>query len=125
MSIEFERLGERAPISLYSSGVFQFGGRRHEGAILISPEGVYGWPAPDLDIGEAGLSGFLGMAESLRCDLLLLGTGPKPLLMRGEFIAEVERRGLGLEAMDTAAAIRTYNILLAENRHFLAALLPA
>ncbi len=124
MSISFTRLGDRAPISLYPGGAFQFGGKGHRGALLISPGGVYDWRPADAGFDEAGLSGFLDIEEGYRCDLLLLGTGPKSFLLPAGFAAEVERRGLGLEAMDTAAACRTYNILLAENRHFLAALLP-
>ena len=40
------------------------------------------------------------------------------------FRAEIDRRGLGLEAMDTSAACRTCNVLVAEVRLFTAALLP-
>ena len=124
MSIAFARLGDRAPISLYSAGTFGFGGKRHQGALLVSPEGIFDWRASGAGTDEAGLFGFLDRADGLLYDLLLLGTGPKPVLMAGDFRAEIERRGLGLEAMDTAAAVRTYNILLAENRYFVAALLP-
>ncbi len=124
MSISLTRLGDRAPISLYPGGAFQFGGKRHPGAILVSPSGIYDWSSAGTGFDEAGLFGFIGKEEARRCDLLLLGTGPGSLLLPASFAGEVERRGLGLEAMDTAAACRTYNILFAENRHFLAALLP-
>jgi len=124
MSITFTRLGDLSPISLYPGGAFQFGGKRHPGAVLVSPGGVYGWSSAGTGLDGAELFGFIDMEEACRCDLLLLGTGARSLLLSAGFAAEVERRGLGLEAMDTAAACRTYNILLAENRHFLAALLP-
>ncbi len=124
MSISFTRLGGRAPISPYPDGGFQFGGKRHRGALLISPGGVYDWNAAGAGFDGAGVFSFLDVEEAHRYDLLLLGTGPKSFLMPAGFAGEVERRGLGLEAMDTAAACRTYNVLLAENRHFLAALLP-
>ncbi len=123
MSISFTRLGDRAPFSYYPGG-FQFGGKRHEGALLVSPGGVYDWNSAGAGFDKAGLSGFLDMEEAQRCDLLILGTGLKSYLLPAGFAGEVERRGLGLEAMDTAAACRTYNVLLAENRRFLAALLP-
>ncbi|MFY9642308.1 MAG: Mth938-like domain-containing protein [Rhodomicrobium sp.] len=124
MSISFTRLGDQAPVLLYPGGAFQFGGKRHRGALLISPGGFYEWHSADAGFDEAGLSAFLDMEEARGCDLLLLGTGPKSFLLPAAFAAQVERRGLGLEAMDTGAACRTYNVLLAENRHFLAALLP-
>ena len=39
--------------------------------------------------------------------------------------AEGSRHGIAIEAMDTGAACRTYNVLLAEDRLVAAALLPA
>lgn len=125
MSIAFTRLADRGPISLHSAGTFTSGDMRHAGALLISPQGIYDWASASAGFDEAGLFGFLDMNQGLHCDMLLLGTGPKPVLMPADFRAKVERRGLGLEAMGTEAAIRTYNILLAENRRFLAGLLPA
>ena len=60
----------------------------------------------------------------MKIDLILLGTGakirPVPKLVRETF----HRQGLVIEPMDTGAACRTYNILLAEGRDICAALLP-
>ena len=124
MSISFTRLGDRAPISLDPDGAFRTGGKRHLGALLVSPGGAYDWSSAGAGFDETGLLGFLNREDAYRCDLLLLGRGPKSLLLPSSFTGEVERLGLGLEAMNTAAACRTYNILLAENRYFFAALLP-
>jgi len=60
---------------------------------------------------------------SLRPELVIFGSGarlrfPPPALMR----ALIERR-IGFETMDTAAACRTYNVLVSEGRSVLAALL--
>ena len=62
-------------------------------------------------------------ALDLQPEILLLGTGtrtrfPEPLL-----IAELSRRRIGFEAMDTAAACRTYNVLAHEDRAVVAALI--
>lgn len=59
----------------------------------------------------------------LKPEIVLLGTGsglnfPSPALT-----ARLLQNGIGVEVMDTAAACRTYNILLAEQRHVAAALL--
>mgnify|MGYP005816633795 CR=1 FL=1 len=75
-------------------------------------------------LDEAGLLAFLDERPAARGDFLLLGLGPRIGLPPASFTSQIEQRGLGLEAMDTAAACRTYNILLAENRNFTAALLP-
>jgi uncharacterized protein len=124
MGVAFTRLAGRGPISPHSPGAFQFGTKLRNGALLISAGGIYDWRPAGAGLDEAGLLQFLdGEAES-RGDFLLLGTGRKPLFLSARFRDEVDRRGLGLEAMDTMAACRTYNVLLAENRMFVAALMP-
>ena len=55
---------------------------------------------------------------------MLLGTGAALAFPPPAFRAEIDQRGMGLEAMDTGAACRTYNVLVAEARMFTAALLP-
>jgi uncharacterized protein len=62
-------------------------------------------------------------ALSLQPELVIFGSGarlrfPKPALLQ----ALIERR-VGLESMDTAAACRTYNVLVSEGRSVIAALL--
>jgi len=62
-------------------------------------------------------------ALALRPELVIFGSGPRhrfvaPALMR----CLIEAR-IGVETMDTAAACRTYNVLAAEGRAVLAALL--
>jgi len=63
------------------------------------------------------------MANSPPVDVLLLGVG-----VRNQLIPEPLRRGLRdagivLDAMDTGAACRTYNVLMAEDRRVAAALM--
>jgi uncharacterized protein len=60
---------------------------------------------------------------ALAPELVIFGSGarlrfPKPALLRPLIDA-----GIGVETMDTAAACRTYNVLLAEGRSVVAALL--
>ena len=61
--------------------------------------------------------------RQFRGDFLLLGTGAALAFPSPSFRAEMDRRGLGLEAMDTGAACRTFNVLVAEGRMFTSALL--
>jgi uncharacterized protein len=56
-------------------------------------------------------------------ELVIFGSGahlrfPRPALLRG-----LIERGVGFETMDTAAACRTYNVLVSEGRNVVAALL--
>jgi len=56
-------------------------------------------------------------------ELILLGTGASLRFPSGETMARVQEAGVGLEVMDTAAACRTFNILVSEDRRVVAALM--
>ena len=94
-----------------SGGGFRFAGMSHRGSILCLPSGIYAWePAEPLDVPSLAPA----LAEKGEMRVLILGTGghqvfPAPAVRRA--FAEA---GLSLEPMDTGAACRTYNVLLAE-----------
>jgi uncharacterized protein len=123
MAVFFTSLGARGPISLLPGGGFQLGGKPHKGSVLVSPGGIYDWSAARSAAGESGILRFLDEESDVRGDFLLLGTGANARLPSPALRSEIEQLGLGLESMDTKAACRTYNVLLAENRFFCAALL--
>ena len=60
---------------------------------------------------------------SLSPEIIVLGTGDALVFPDKEIMAFVLGRGVGFEVMDTAAACRTYNILIHEGRRAAAALL--
>jgi len=60
---------------------------------------------------------------SLQPEIILLGTGLTLRFPAAELTAGILGTGTGFEVMDTAAACRTYNILLSEKRKVIAALL--
>jgi len=120
----FERLCARSPISLTPSGALQLGGAVYSSALLISSADVFAWNPANTPGGEADILNFLDEHKALRGDFLLLGTGDALAFPSPAFRSEIDRRDLGLEAMDTRAACRTYNVLVAEARMFAAALLP-
>jgi len=62
-------------------------------------------------------------ADKDRIDVLLLGTGRTQVFPNLEIRNAFSAAGLGLEPMDTGAACRTYNVLLAEHRRVAAALI--
>jgi len=111
-----------APIEAYGNGGFRFAGMSHKGSILCLPDGIHGWPvATAQEVTVATLGRLLEPAN--RVPVLLFGMGrvlaaPPVELRRG--LAEA---GIQLEPMDTGAAARTYNILLAEGRPIAAALI--
>ena len=60
---------------------------------------------------------------ALEPKIILLGTGTKLIFPSMEVLAPLMQNKIGFEIMDTAAACRTYTILMAEDRHVVAALL--
>lgn len=65
----------------------------------------------------------LEAALRLKPQLILLGTGARQVFPDARVIAAVQDAGVGLEAMDTRAACRTYNVLVQEGRNVAAALI--
>ena len=127
MSAASARYPGRAAIDAYGNGGFRFAGMSHRGSILCLPSGVYAWePSGQEKIDPAGLEvdAFAPVfAEKGALGVLLLGSGrtlARPGLgVRQAFVSE----GVALEVMDTGAACRTYNVLLAEGRKVAAALI--
>ena len=60
---------------------------------------------------------------ALKPELVIFGSGPKLRFPRPAMLKALLGRRIGVETMDTGAACRTYNVLLAEGRSVLAALL--
>ena len=113
----------RAPIEAYGNGGFRFAGMSHRGAILCLPSGVHGWkdaPAPDA-IDEASLVAVL--AEADRIEILLVGTGASLIPLPPAVRDRCRAAGIVAEPMATGAAVRTFNVLLAEDRAVAAALI--
>ena len=63
----------------------------------------------------------LTLVLPLGCEILLLGTGARQRFAAPALLEALYRAGIGVEAMSTPAACRTYNILVAEDRKVAAA----
>lgn len=112
----------RAPIDAYGNGGFRFAEMSHRGSILCLPSGIYGWaPEAFADLDEDAFPRVLEDAAEI--SILLVGTGPDlqplPVILRQKF----KEAGISAEVMSTGAAVRTYNVLLAEERAVAAALI--
>lgn len=113
----------RVPIDAYGRGGFRFAGMSHRGGVLCLPSGIHGWVAgPFAELTEQDFERVVGEAAGF--ELLVLGTGATLAVAPDWLRWRLREVGLRLEALDTGAALRTYNILLAEDRAVGAALLP-
>lgn len=109
----------RIPVDSYGSGGFRVLGEVHLGPLGLVPEGLVAWG------GLPGLEPFLERAAAF--DVLLVGLGGGMVSLPEGFAAArraLEALGPGVEVMPTAAACRTYNVLLGEGRRVAAALMP-
>ncbi len=112
----------QAPIDAYGDGGFHFAGMSHRGSLLCLPTGMHAWEAvtPD-DVTADSLASVLALGDDVR--VLLLGLGPRGMLLALPLRKYLRERGLITEATSTGAALRSYNILLGEGRAIAAALL--
>lgn len=114
---------DRPPaIEGYGGGGFRVDGILHTGSLIVLPTRVVAWPVADFaQIDEAS------MAPSLFADaqveLLLLGCGARLQMVPSPLRGALRAAGTVVEPMDTGAAVRTYNVLLGENRRVAAALI--
>ena len=101
---------------------FRVGGATYD-AVLLTPEAAMGWTAPALAaLTEAELAPLL--AVSPPPEFILLGTGPALRRPAPALVAALDARRIGVEAMDSRAAARTWGLLRGEGRWIAAALLP-
>jgi len=112
----------QAGIDAYGDGGFRFADMSHRGSMICLPSGMYAWDvAVPGDITLASLARAMDHAD--RIDVLLIGTGPDiaplPRVIREAF----RERQVIVEAVATGSAVRTYNVLMAENRAVGAALI--
>lgn len=113
----------RAPIEAYGNGGFRFAGMSHRGSILCLPSGIHGWKAAPEDgaaIDEASLAAVF--AEAGEIEVLLIGSGPTLTPLSKAVRERCRAEGIVADPMATGAAVRTFNVLLAENRAVAAAL---
>ena len=112
----------RAPIDAYGAGGFRFADMSHRGSILCLPSGVYGWDVLDPEeITEATLQPVL--AEAAGIEVLLVGMGMDFRRMQKDMQALLRENGIVTDSMNTGSAVRTFNVLLAEDRAVAAALI--
>jgi len=112
----------RQLIQRYGEGGFRIANVDIDGSVIVFPDSTEPWPITTHDqITLQSLSAVLD--GDLKPDILLIGSGPTfempPVALRNDLKA----KGVVLEWMDTGAACRTFNVLLAEERSVVAALI--
>lgn len=105
-------------IQSYGDGGFRIGGETYTGSVIVLRDAVHLWPVSG--ISDITADRFNILSEP---GILLIGTGETMSFLDPELRATLSVRGLRADAMDTGAACRTFNVLLAEDRAVFAALI--
>ncbi len=108
--------GAAQPIEGYGPDFYRIGGAAHPAPLVIVPGQVVAWAGLDDTATLLPLAG--------QVDVLFVGTGAEIAHLPAGFRKTLEEAGLGVEAMSSPAACRTYNVLLSEGRRVGVALLP-
>ena len=105
----------------YEPGRIVVDGRSYNEGLVVSPERIVsGWgPEIAVDLAERHLEPIIALDPQV----IILGTGRHQVFPDPRVYLTPMQRGVGVEVMDTGAACRTYNILMAEGRRVVAGLI--
>lgn len=111
----------RQTIDAYGNGGFRIAGHRWSGSVIVFPHRTLAWNVARFeDLVPERLD---PVVQEGGVQVLLLGCGRRAQFPSKQLRASLRAQGVVIEPMDTGAAARTYNVLLAEERAVAAALL--
>lgn len=111
-------------ITSYGEGWIAVNGQRHEGSLLLTSDGqLIPWGCSRFDELQADHFDRLASLMPEPPELVVFGSGARLRFVPPSLLRDLMSRRIGVESMDTAAACRTYNILVSEGRRVIAALL--
>ena len=112
--------GDLQIIHGYGDGGFRISGSRFAGSVVVTPRQTVLWTPPEPNkLSATTITAFL--SDNLP-PLLLLGVGAAALDPLHALAEDLKQQGMALELMSTAAACRTWNVLISEGRNAVAAL---
>ncbi|MEN8166398.1 MAG: Mth938-like domain-containing protein [Pseudomonadota bacterium] len=120
MKFTLDDTGGGNVIQGYAEGQVTINGVIYQHSLILTPGRVIEDWQPD-DFSELGVADFTLLAE-LQPEIVILGTGAVHRFPHPSLSQPLMQQRIGLETMQTAAACRTYNILMGEGRNVAAAL---
>nr|WP_314260156.1 MTH938/NDUFAF3 family protein [uncultured Devosia sp.] len=119
---ETPRFSTQTGIDAYGNGGFRFADMSHKGGLLCLPTGMMAWPVTTIaEITLESLAPVFEVADQI--DVLMIGLGMDIVAFPRELREALRERRIIVEAINTGSAVRTYNVLLAEERAVAAALI--
>lgn len=109
-------------IEAYGDNGFRVAGQNYKGSLLIWPDQVLPWNVFAFD--QVRISDFQGIFDiTPAVEILLFGVGQEMRLPPPDLRQAMRQARIAFDCMDTGAACRTYNVLMAEDRRVAAALI--
>lgn len=109
-------------VDAYGDGGFKVTGERHDGSVLIFAEHTHPWSVSDWSAVTPQDFDAIFAADPLP-EIVVVGCGANFQMVPKALRLHFQRHRIAVDVMDTGAACRTYNILLAEGRRVAAALI--
>lgn len=119
MKLHLTRAEGRNLFTGYGDGYVSINDERHTRNVVVSPGAIHEWEAETFD--ALGLPHTQALI-ALDPEIVILGTGSRLRFPPPQIARAFAAASIGFEAMDTKAACRTYNILMAEGRRVVAAI---
>lgn len=121
MKFHLSNFGNQKIFTAHGAGYVKVSGEHFEHSIVVTPEQVHlDWHAPCFDsLNETHFNFFI----ALKPEVILFGTGAKQRFAHPKLYRALTDARIAIEFMDTPAACRTYNILMAEDRRVVAGIL--
>ncbi|MEZ5584333.1 MAG: Mth938-like domain-containing protein [Candidatus Competibacteraceae bacterium] len=121
MRLNLDRDNSQNIIRAYAVGLITVNEQTIERSVIVTPTRLINdWPPQRFTELEAA---HLAQLAVLKPEIVLLGTGARQQFPSPQVTHPLLSQGIGVEVMDTAAACRTYNIIMLEGRRVAAALL--
>ena len=121
MKMRADRIEGQNAIARHGPEGVAVNGVEHTESVVVPWSGnVVAWHAESFE--SLGADHFARIA-AMKPELVIFGSGPRLRFPAPALLRPLIDAGIGIETMDTAAACRTYNVLLAESRSVVAALI--
>ena len=111
----FKNSGSLKLINGYGENSFRISGEVHNGSIILSPRQTLTWHPPE-DANDLTIEHILPYLGNTPPPLFILGVGGAPMAPMSDLSVSLKVLGIALELMSTAAACRTWNVLMSEGR---------
>lgn len=108
-------------ISSYEKGSITIADKQYDNSVIVAADNIIS-PWTVADVNSLNIGHFQPIFE-LQPEIILLGSGENIQFPEAAIVAEIVAKKVGFETMDTIAACRTYNLLIAEGRQVVAALM--